>query len=120
MKPNPLLLLSAAATAAVVLTSCNTPTGQGAAIGAGAGAVAGGPVGAAVGAAAGAIVGASVEESRAREYGPVPKQGYPVAQSAEKAGMYYSPYTHKVYDLRAVPSGALVRDVDANKLFRKP
>ncbi len=120
MKTKCLLGLSAAAFAAITLSSCDTPTGRGAAIGAGTGAVVGGPVGAVVGAAGGALVGAAVEEKRAAEYGPVPSGGYPVAQSTGQPGMYTSPYTHKMYDLHGVPRGGLVRDVDTNHLFRKP
>ena len=73
-----------------------------------------------MGAAGGALIGAAVEEKRAAEYGPVPTSGYPVAQSAGQPGMYYSPYTHKVYNLTAVPPRGLVRDADTNRLFRKP
>lgn len=40
--------------ASVAVSSCDTPTGRGAAIGAGTGAVVAGPIGAAVGAASGA------------------------------------------------------------------
>ncbi len=35
-------------------------------------------------------------------------------------GLYYSPYTGRVYDLRGVPPGGLTRDVDTGRLFRKP
>jgi predicted small secreted protein len=114
------LLTVAIALIAVVLNSCNTPTGQGAAAGAIGGAVVGGPVGAAVGAAGGAIVGAVIEENQAAQYGPVPTAGYPRARSTATPGMYASPYTGRVYDLRNVPHGSLVRDADTNRLFRKP
>jgi hypothetical protein len=119
MTTNSLVVTAATVLASVALTSCHTATGRGAAIGAGTGAVVGGPVGAAVGAAGGALIGAAVDESRAAEYGPAPRGGYPMAVPAGN-GMYYSPYTHKAYDLRGVPSGGLVRDTDTNHLFRKP
>jgi hypothetical protein len=35
-------------------------------------------------------------------------------------GLYYSPYTGRIYDLRGVPPGGLTRDVDTGRLFRKP
>lgn len=120
MKVNHLLLAVLGVAGSLSLSSCNTPAGTGAAAGAATGAVVGGPVGAAVGAGVGAIVGVGVEESRAAQYGPAPSGGYPRATSAGQAGMYYSPYSHKVYNLKGLPHGALVRDQDTNQLFRKP
>jgi hypothetical protein len=111
------------------LDSCDTPTGQGAAAGAGAGALigglaGGGPrsalVGAAIGAATGALIGHAIQEDRAREYGPPPPGGYPFATRAGGPGMYRSPYTGRIYDLRGVPPGGLTRDVDTGQLFRRP
>jgi hypothetical protein len=111
------------------LDSCDTPTGQGAAAGAGAGALIGGlagggprsaVVGAAIGAATGALIGHAIQEDRAREYGPPPAGGYPFATRAGGPGMYRSPYTGRVYDLRGVPPGGLTRDVDTGQLFRRP
>jgi hypothetical protein len=111
------------------LDSCDTPTGQGAAAGAGAGALigglaGGGPrsalVGAAIGAASGALIGHAIQEDRAREYGPPPPGGYPFATRAGGPGMFHSPYTGRVYDLRGVPPGGLTRDVDTGQLFRRP
>ena len=102
------------------LVSCHSPAGGGAATGAAAGAVVGGPVGAAAGAAGGAIIGAGVGVAEASKYGPEPQGGYPVAKTAGQPGMVQSPYTGRLYDVRAVPHGALVRDIDANKLFRRP
>ena len=78
-----------------------------------------GPVGAAVGAASGAIIGAAVGPHEARK-DSAPREGWPAAQPTDRAGFYLSPYTGKLYDLRTVPNGALVRDQDAGKLFRKP
>lgn len=115
--------------AAFGLDSCDTPTGQGAAAGAGAGAIIGGlagrgprsaAIGAAIGAATGALIGHAIQEDRAREYGPPPPGGYPLARWAGRPGMYYSPYTGHVYDLRGVPPGGLTRDVDTGQLFRRP
>jgi hypothetical protein len=111
------------------LNSCDTPTGQGAAAGAGAGALIGGlagggprsaAIGAAIGAASGALIGHAIQEDRARQYGPPPAGGYPYARSTGNPGMYRSPYTGKVYDLRGVPPGGLTRDVDTGQLFRRP
>src|SRR3989440_1514623 len=112
------------------LDSCDTPTGQGAAAGAGAGAIIGNIagrggarstlVGAAIGAATGALIGHAIQEDRAREYGPPPAGGYPFAIRAGAPGMYRSPYTDRVYDLRGVPPGGLTRDVDTGQLFRRP
>jgi len=111
------------------LNSCDTPTGQGAAAGAGAGALigglaSGGPrgalIGAAAGAATGALIGHAIQEDRAREYGPPPAGGYPFATRAGGPGMYRSPYTGRIYDLRGVPPGGLTRDVDTGQLFRRP
>ena len=79
--------------APLALTSCDTPTGQGAAAGAGAGALIGGlatgrgrgaVIGAAAGAAAGALIGRAVQEDRAAQYGPPPPGGFPFARRADK------------------------------------
>ena len=113
-------IISLAALAPLAFTSCHTAAGTGAAAGAATGAVVGGPVGAAVGAATGAIVGASVDQAEVRKYGPTPREGWPAAAPTGKAGFYTSPYTGKLYDLRGVPSGGLVRDQETGKLFRKP
>ena len=77
-------------------------------------------VGAAIGAATGALIGHAIQEDRAREYGPPPPGGYPFATRAGGPGMYRSPYTGRVYDLRGVPPGGLTRDVDTGQLFRRP
>ena len=114
---------------ALGLNSCDTPTGQGAAAGAGAGAIIGGlagggprsaAIGAAIGAASGALIGHAIQEDRAREYGPPPPGGYPFARPTGRPGMFHSPYTGRVYDLRGVPPGGLTRDVDTGQLFRRP
>ena len=112
-----------------MLTSCDTPVGQGAAWGAATGAIIGGAatgnvraasIGAAAGAAAGALTGKIIEENQAAQYGPPPPSGYPYARWAGTPGFFYSPYTGRVYDLRGVPPGGLTRDVDTGRLFRKP
>jgi hypothetical protein len=117
------------ALAANFLTSCDTPTGQGAAAGAGAGAIIGGlagrgprsaAIGAAIGAATGALIGHAIQEDRAAKYGPPPAGGYPLARPSGRFGFYYSPYSGRVYDLRGVPPGGLTRDVDNGSLFRRP
>jgi len=111
------------------LDSCDTPTGQGAAAGAGAGAIIGGlagggprsaAIGAAIGAASGALIGHAIQEDRARQYGPPPEGGYPFARPTGTPGMFRSPYTGRLYDLRGVPPGGLTRDVDNGQLFRRP
>lgn len=103
----------------LVFTSCHTAAGTGAAVGAASGAVVGGPIGAAVGAASGAIIGAAVGPHEARKNAE-PQGGWPVARPTNRPGFYLSPYTGKLYDLRTVPNGALVRDQDAGQLFRRP
>jgi len=129
MKIKPFTIVSGILLGAFFLSSCDTPTGQGAAAGAGAGAIIGGlagggprsaAVGAAIGAATGALIGHAIQEDRAREYGPPPPGGYPFATPAGSPGMFRSPYTGRVYDLRGVPPGGLTRDVDTNQLFRRP
>jgi len=112
-----------------ILNSCETPTGQGAGVGAAAGAIIGGAatgnvrgaaIGAAAGAAAGALTGAAIQEDQAAGYGPPPPGGFPFARWTGTPGLYYSPYTGRVYNLRGVPPGGLTRDVDTGRLFRKP
>ncbi len=129
MNKKPFTIICGVLLVAFGLDSCDTPTGQGAAAGAGAGALIGGlatgrvrgaAIGAAAGAAAGALIGHAIQEDRAREYGPPPPGGYPFATRAGGPGMYRSPYTGRIYDLRGVPPGGLTRDVDTGQLFRRP
>jgi hypothetical protein len=82
--------------------------------------VRGAAIGAAAGAAAGALIGHAIAEDRAATYGPPPPGGYPFARYAGTPGMFRSPYTGRVYDLRDVPPGGLTRDVDNGRLFRRP
>jgi len=67
-----------------LLSSCDTPVGQGAAWGAATGAIIGGAatghvraasIGAAAGAAAGALTGAMIQQDQAARYGPPPTWG---------------------------------------------
>lgn len=129
MKKNFLSIISCIALSSFVLSSCDTPVGQGAAWGAATGAIIGGAatgnvraasIGAAAGAAAGALTGKIIQENQAAQYGPPPPGGFPVARWAGTPGFYYSPYTGRVYDLRGVPPGGLTRDVDTGRLFRRP
>jgi hypothetical protein len=120
---------SVTALVSLAFTSCDTPVGQGAAWGAATGAIIGGAatgnvraasIGAAAGAAAGALTGAAIEQDQAARYGPPPPGGFPYARWAGTPGLYYSPYTGRVYNLRGVPPGGLTRDIDTGRLFRKP
>ena len=129
MRRNFFIAVSALAIASSILTSCDTPVGQGAAWGAATGAIIGGAatghvrgasIGAAAGAAAGALTGAAIEQDQAARYGPPPPGGFPYARWAGSPSFYYSPYTGRIYDLRGVPPGGLTRDVDTGRLFRKP
>ena len=129
MRTTILTISSVIAVSCSMLTSCDTPVGQGAAWGAATGAIIGGAatgnvraasIGAAAGAAAGALTGKIVQENQAAGYGPPPPGGYPCARWAGRSGFFYSPYTGRVYDLRGVPPGGLTRDVDTGRLFRRP
>src|SRR5437764_14579347 len=92
-----------------LLSSCDTPVGQGAAWGAATGAiigaaatgnVRGASIGAAAGAAAGALTGRIVQENQAARYGPPPSGGWPYGRWAGTPGFYHSAYTGRVYELR--------------------
>ena len=129
MKRKFFIVVAVLAMSSFILSSCETPTGQGAGIGAATGAIIGGAatghfrgaaLGAAAGAAAGALTGAAIEADQAARYGPPPPGGFPFARWAGTPGLYYSPYTGRVYNLRGVPPGGLTRDVDTGRLFRRP
>jgi outer membrane lipoprotein SlyB len=84
-----------------MLTSCDTPVGQGAAWGAATGAIIGGAatgnvraasIGAAAGAAAGALTGKIVHENQAAGYGPPPPGGYPYAQWTGRSRLFLQPF----------------------------
>src|ERR671931_2527121 len=103
---------SAIAISCWMLTSCDPPVGQGAGWGAATGAIIGGAatgqaryaaIAAAAGAAAGALTGKIIQENQAARYGPPPPGGYPYARWSGRSGLFYSPYTGRVYDLRGVP-----------------
>lgn len=49
-----------------------------------------------------------------------PPDKYPFAQRTNEPGFYRSPYTGRIYDLRRLRDGALVRDPDTGQLFRRP
>jgi osmotically inducible lipoprotein OsmB len=129
MKKNFFAVVSSVALVSSLLNSCDTPEGQGAGYGAAAGAiigaaatgrVRGAAIGAAAGAAAGALIGHAIAEDDARRYGPPPSGGFPFARPAGGPGMFSSPYTGRLYDLRGVPPGGLTRDIDTGQLFRRP
>jgi predicted small secreted protein len=129
MKKNIVSVTSAVALLVLALSSCDTPTGAGAGYGAAAGAIIGGAatgnaraaaIGAAAGAATGALIGRSVQEERARSYGPPPRGGWPYARFTSTPGIFRSPYTGRSYDLSGVPPGGLTRDIDTGQLFRRP
>ncbi len=112
-----------------ILSSCETPVGQGAGWGAATGAIIGGAatghvrgaaLGAAAGAAAGTLVGAAIQQDQIARYGPPPPGGFPFARRTGRPGFYSSPYTGRIYDLRGVPPGGVTRDVDTGRLFRRP
>ena len=116
--------------AALGLSSCDSPTGLGAAAGAGGGALIGGlatgraggaVVGAGLGALTGALIGNAVEHDGADAYGPEPRGGYPTARTVGRKGVVLSPYSpyHEI-DVTGIPHGALVRDPSCNRLFVNP
>jgi len=124
MRTTILTISAVIAVSCCMLTSCDTPVGQGAAWGAATGAIIGGvatgnvraaSIGAAAGAAAGALTGKIIQENQAAQYGPPPPGGYPYARWTGRSGFFYSPYTGRVYDLRGVPPGGLTRDVDTGR-----
>ena len=112
------------------LSSCDTPTGQGAGWGAATGALIGAAatgdaegaaVGAGIGAATGALMGAAVEADQRGYYEGRPVGRYPYAEPAGRPGFVYSPYApHNIVDVRGIPHGALVRDPSSGGIFRKP
>lgn len=130
MKANSLFIVSALALSALSLSSCETPTGQGAGWGAATGAVLGAAAtgdvrgaatGALIGATTGAIIGASIEEDQALRYGPKPRGGFPFGRRTETPGFYQSPYPpYQIYNLRGIPHGGLVEDRVGGGYFRKP
>jgi PEGA domain len=48
------------------------------------------------------------------------KSKYPLGLPSDQAGMIRSPYTQRLYDVRQVPHGTLVKDLDVDKMFINP
>src|SRR5438094_7857401 len=101
MKKNFLAIVSFIALSSFVLSSCDTPVGQGAGWGAATGAIIGGAatgrvqgaaIGAAAGAAAGTLVGAAIQEDQVARYGQPPPGAFPYTRLAGTPGIYYNPY----------------------------
>jgi hypothetical protein len=125
-----LAFVSSGALLALILTSCDTPTGAGAGYGAAAGAIIGAAatgrprdaaIGAAAGAATGALIGAAIEADEARRTAPPPPGGYPFAARTGTYGFVRSPYPpHRIVDVRGIPPGELVRDPSSGGIFRNP
>ena len=123
-------IISGVALTALALSSCDTPTGKGAAYGAATGAIIGGAatgnaraasIGAAAGAAAGALLGHAIQEDQASRTAPPPPGGYPWARRSGDYGFVYSPYPpHRLVDVRGIPRGELVRDPASGGVFRNP
>lgn len=130
MKKHLYLISSSLALVSLGLTSCDTPTGQGAGFGATAGAIIGAATtgtvrgaanGAIIGAAAGAILGSTVEVDERGYYGGHPRDYYPYARPTDTRGVVQSPYPpYALVDVRGIPHGALVHDSTSGRVFRKP
>lgn len=130
MKKNTLLVISSLALISMALTSCDTPTGQGAGWGAVTGAVLGAAatgdargaaVGALIGAHTGATIGSMIELDERGYYDGHPRDYYPYARPTDTRGVVQSPYPpHALVDVRGIPHGALVRDSTSGRVFRKP
>ena len=123
-------VISSVALVALTLSSCDTPTGRGAAYGAAAGAIIGGAatghtraasIGAAAGALTGALIGHAIQADEADRTAPPPPHGYPWARRSGNPGFVYSPYPpHRLVDVRGIPPGELVRDPSSRGVFRNP
>jgi predicted small secreted protein len=130
MKRKTLLNTSALAFASLALTSCETPTGQGAGFGATAGAILGAATtgtvrgaanGAIIGALAGAIIGSTAELDERGYYEGHPRDYYPYARPTDTPGIVQSPYPpYALVNVRGIPHGALVHDSTSGRVFRKP
>ena len=122
--------MAVAALSALALSSCETPTGQGAGFGAATGAIIGGAatgnlrgaaIGAGIGAGTGALIGASIEADQNGYYQGHPGSYYPYGRRTGTPGLLRSPYPpHVLVDVRGVPHGALVADPETGRPFRKP
>ena len=123
-------VIAGASLCTLTLSSCDTPTGQGAGFGAATGAiigaaatgsVRGAAIGAGIGAGTGALIGASIEADERGYYYGHPANYYPFGQRIGRPGFLRSPYPpHAVVDVRGIPHGALVRDPSSGNIFRKP
>lgn len=130
MKKKTLFITSALAFASLALTSCETPTGQGAGFGATAGAIIGAATtgtvrgaadGAIIGALAGAIIGSTAELDERGYYDGHPRDYYPYARPTDTPGIVQSPYPpYALVNVRGIPHGALVHDSTSGRVFRKP
>jgi predicted small secreted protein len=130
MKKSTLLVTSIVALISMAVTSCDTPTGQGAGWGAVTGAVLGAAatgdargaaVGALIGAHTGATIGSMIELDERGYYDGHPRDYYPYARPTDTRGVVQSPYPpHALVDVRGIPHGALVRDSTSGRVFRKP
>lgn len=123
-------LISGVALLALALSSCDTPTGRGAAYGAATGAIIGAAatgnaraasIGAAAGAAAGALIGRAIQEDDAARTAPPPRHGYPYGRQTGNYGFVRSPYPpYRIVDVRGIPEDELVRDPASGGIFRNP
>jgi len=114
-------------TISLVITSCDTPEGTGAAAGAGFGAIIGGlatgnpryaAIGAASGAAAGALIGHQI--GHADERGYYEGRHLPYGRALGH-GMVESPYRpYNVIDTRGIPHGSVIEDPTTGGHFIKP
>jgi len=130
MKKINLALVATVALGALALSSCDTPTGQGAGFGAATGAiigaaatgnVRGAAIGAGIGAGTGALIGAAVEADQRGYYEGHEVSYYPYGRSTDTSGFFRSPYPpHAIVNTRGIPHGALVRDPATGRVFRKP
>jgi predicted small secreted protein len=131
MKKINLALVATVALGALALSSCDTPTGQGAGIGAATGAiigaaatgnVRGAAIGAGIGAGTGALIGASIEADQNGYYRGHPGSYYPYGHRTDTPGVLRSPYPpHALVNVSGIPHGALVGDpANGGRPFRKP
>ena len=127
-KHSKIVLISAILVPAMALTSCDSPTGTGAAAGAGAGALMGAALGrgrignVAAGAAAGALAGALIGHAigRADDRGYYDGEQLPYGR-AMGHGLVESPYQpYNVIDTRGIPHGAVIEDPTTGGRFVKP
>lgn len=124
------IAVGATVLAGFALSSCDTPTGQGAGIGAVTGSligaaatgnVRGAAVGGLIGAGTGALIGAAVEADQRGYYEGHEVAYYPYGSRTETPGFVRSPYPpHALINTRGIPRGALVRDPSSGRVFRKP